>query len=234
VDERTRKSFLMWTKTEEYHSRICEAEEIIRKAYEKISRPFVSFSGGKDSTVMLHLVLQQDSNVLVLHWDYGRYYMPREIEAEILANAQKIGAKNIRVETSIQYEKQKRKAVNVIGRDLIGRIMPKMKAEGYDCCFLGLRAEESMKRKRRTKTWLEYHGEHVAPANVFPIRRLKWLDVWGYIVSNGLPYPKIYDLYAPLLGWDKARLVTFFDMEFEKLGSPYVDGFLLPGFRNWV
>jgi len=222
----------MWTKTEEYQNRIHEAEVIIQKALKKTNRQFVSFSGGKDSTVMLHLVLKQAKNILVLHWDYNRYYIPQEIEDKIICNAHKLGAKNIRVETSILYKQLKRDAVNVLGKELIGRLMPKMRAEGYDGCFLGLRSEEGCGRKARTKTWFEYHGEHVAPANIFPIRSLKWLDVWAYIVSNSLPYLSVYDKYAKILGYDKVRLVTFFDMEFEKFGAPYLDGFLVPQFRH--
>jgi len=231
MDERTRKTFLMWSKTEEYKIRIDEVSANIKRALSNFDRPFVSFSGGKDSTVMLHLVLQQSPEVLVFHWDYGRYFLPREVETKIIMNIQKIGATNIRVESSTLYEKYGRDAVNVLGRVLLGQVMPKMKREGYDACFVGLRAEEGCKRKTKTKSLWVYRGEYVGPSEVFPVRNLKWLDVWAYIVSNGLPYPSMYDLYAPLLGWDKARFVTFFDMEFEKFGAPYLDGFLQPQYR---
>ena len=66
----------------------------------------------------------------------------------------------------------------------------------------------------------------------FPLLNLTWKDVWAYIISNNLPYPSIYDRYAEVLGYDKVRLVTFFDNEFEKLGAPYLDGVLMPEFRN--
>lgn len=232
MNETDRKTFLMWSKTEEYSEHIAEAKQNITKALEKFDRLFVSFSGGKDSTVMLHLVLQQNPDVLVFHWDYGRYYIPREVATDIIENISKLGGKNIRVESSKRYEKEGRDAVNILGQVLIGRVMPKMKHEGFDACFVGLRAEEGIKRREKTKSLWISHGKHVGPAEVFPVRNLTWLDVWACIVSNDLPYLSVYDVYGPALGWDKARFVTFFDMEFEKFGAPYLDGFFFPQYKN--
>ena len=41
-----------------------------------------------------------------------------------------------------------------------------------------------------------------------------------------------YDKYVAVLGWDRARFVTFFDKEFEHLGSINVDGVLMWRWRN--
>jgi hypothetical protein len=38
---------------------------------------------------------------------------------------------------------------------------------------------------------------------------------------------RTYFVYAKLLGWDKARLVTFFDKEFEKYGTTTIDSILM-------
>ena len=191
-------------------------------------KPYVAFSGGKDSSVMLSLVLEQKSDVMVFHWDYGRYYIPRKMEHEFVASAIKIGAKNIRVRTSSLYNKEKRNAKNVLGRIMLGYEVPKLNKEGFDACFLGLRKEESLKRKSRIKGLFEFREI----TNVFPVMDLTWKDVWAYIVQNKIPYPSFYDERSEIYGYDKVRLVTFFDSEFEKLGSIYVDGVLMPEFRN--
>jgi len=231
VNNKTRQTFLLWAETDEHNQAVSEAKEVIKKALEQFKKPYVAYSGGKDSLSMLHLVLQQNPEITVVHWDYGAYFMPREFEKEILENAGKIGVQNLLVETSPLYKKLGRKARNILGRHFLGRVVPELANQGYDCCFLGLRAEESSKRKTRTKRFFE---KTRVMTNVFPLAKWRWLDTWAYIVSRRLPYPKVYDLYGPILGWDKTRLVTFFDPEFDWTGSPLLDGILMPEKRYRV
>lgn len=218
-----------WANTDEHKARIKYAQQIIHTALEHNHKPYVAFSGGKDSTCVLHLVLQEKPDVLVLHWDYGPYYIPRWLEAEFIENAERIGAKNIRVETSNKYQQLKRKAVNVLGREYLGRVLPGLKEEGYDLAFVGLRKEEGVKRKLRIKG-----NKSIGPiSECWPVGDWLWKDVWAYIFSNGLPYASVYDKYAPVVGWDKVRLTTFFDSEFDKFGNSNLDGVLMWKFRHF-
>jgi 3'-phosphoadenosine 5'-phosphosulfate sulfotransferase (PAPS reductase)/FAD synthetase len=228
LDPVTRRSFQLWAGTQGYAERIGEAEAAVEEALHSFCRPYIAFSGGKDSSVMTHMVLRSSPEATVFHWDYGPYYIPRWLRDEFLNNARALGARNIRVETSGLYLKEKRDARNVIGRILIGKLGPQMRKE-YDSCFLGLRAEEGVKRRVRTKNPYE---DDLGITNIFPVRGLTWRDVWAYLVSRGLPYASIYDRYGPVIGWDKVRLVTFFDREFEHFGSPILDGVLMPEFKN--
>ncbi len=61
---------------------------------------------------------------------------------------------------------------------------------------------------------------------------LRWRDVWAYIFSKNLPYASVYDTYAPVVGLENCRLVTFFDPEFDKFGSGNVDSALMWRFRH--
>jgi len=224
-----RRTFQLWAETGEYTQRIAEAEAFVEEALGQFRRPYIAFSGGKDSSVMAHMVLSRAPETTVFHWDYGPYYIPRWLEDEFIENAKRLGAKNIRVETSSLYLKEKREARNVIGRILIGLLGPQMRAE-YDACFLGLRAEESSRRKVRMKSG--FYEDDQGITNIFPIRNLTYRDIWAYLINRGLPYASIYDRYGPVIGWDRVRLVTFFDREFEHFGSPTVDGVLMPEFKN--
>ena len=217
MDEINRATFLLWSETDEYKRHIYDVNNDVRTALEMYDKPYVAFSGGKDSSVMLSLVIKQDPNIMIFHWDYGRYYIPREMEHSFIDNAMKMGAKNIRVRTSKLYEREKRDAQNVLGRIMLGYAVPGLRKEGFNACFLGLRKEESCKRKRRINGLFEF-GEIT---NVFPVMNLTWKDVYAYIVANNLPYPSFYDERAKIFGYDQVRLVTFFDPEFEKLGSIY-------------
>jgi 3'-phosphoadenosine 5'-phosphosulfate sulfotransferase (PAPS reductase)/FAD synthetase len=191
-------------------------------------RCVVAYSGGKDSTVMLRLALQIDPDVQVFHWDQGPQLMPRDVQEEILANARALGAKNLLVETwkgseaeDMRVNPEKWRTAHMIHYLVLNRIR---RQQAWDFQFVGLRKDEGCKRTAVCK--------HPRRGEVYPLADWSYLDVWAYIVSLGLPYPRAYDLYAPLLGWDRARFVNFFSMRFESFGSPYVDGFLMPEKRN--
>ena len=224
MEEMTRKSFLMWAKTEEHRVKVQESLKIIKRYIEK-GKCMVAFSGGKDSTAMLHLALQVEPTIDVFHWDHGSYLIPRSIEEEIIVNAKQLGANNFIVKSSSLLEKPDARSNYKVWYLVFWNTLHRTrKDEGWDYQFVGLRKEEGCKRTAKIKT--PPKGE------IYPIADWKWQDIWAYIISNKLPYPKIYDKYAKVLGYDKVRLVTFFDMEFEKYGSPYLDGFLLPGERH--
>lgn len=224
MDEKTRRTFLMWSRRPEFAELVTDTRlhlfELTRK-----NKCCVAYSGGKDSTVLLHLALQMQQDIDVFHWDHGSQLIPRPIEAEIIANAKQLGAKNLIIETSPAVERgdmrENWKNWYAIFCGTLARIK---QAQGWQLQLVGLRSEESLKRQR--KTGKPTKGE------AYPLTAWSYLDVWAYIISNKLPYPKVYDIYGPLLGYDKARFVTFFDLEFEKFGSPYLDGFFFPEYRH--
>ena len=104
-----------------------------------------------------------------------------------------------------------------------------IKIDGYNLQFIGLREEESLKRRRKINS-KPFRCDRIIEC--YPLHRLSWKDVWAYIISNDLPYLKIYDVYAKLLGYDKVRFATFFDPEFDKLGASNIDGVIIPEFKH--
>lgn len=226
MDERWRQAFLERSRTPDHRRAVREAEDIIRGALERAQRPYVAFSGGKDSTVMMHMVLQQRPSTMVLHWDYGRAYIPDLIHAEILAIAASMGAR-LRLETSPLYEEQGRQAVGVLGKHMIGWLLPKLAREGYDVSFVGIRSAESGKRRRRIAA-----GKSLSVIKEYwPVASWSWLDVWAYIVGHDLPYLSIYDQTAPVIGYDQVRFCTLFDPEFTRMAGA-LDGVLHWRWRN--
>lgn len=220
MEHKWKETFLTHSTLPEYRKRLKSAETIIYNSLKKYRKPYVAFSGGKDSTMMLSLILKQAPDIMVYHWDYG-IYMPRYLEREIISNARKIGAKNLRVETSELYCQNPSEPIWY--REFLGKRVFTLISEGYDAVFVGIRIEESLRRKRRIKN--KYYLTDMP--EIFPIRYLTWMDVWAYVVSNNLPYPSTYDIYCPIVGYDKARFVTFFDPEFDKFGASNIDGVLI-------
>lgn len=215
-----------WADTNEHKAKVKEANRIIARALATHQKPYVAFSGGKDSTCLLHLVLQHKPDVMVFHWDYGPYLMPRPAEQEAIEIAKKLGAQNIIVDTSEQYKS--RQDTGIWYKEFFGRVTKYLLEENYDLAFIGIRKEESVSRRLRIQ---EGHSL-TRIKECWPIQNWTWRDVWAYIFANNVPYHSVYDMYAPVVGWDKARFVTFFDPEFEKFGNPNLDGVLMWRWRH--
>jgi len=198
-----------YAETDEYKNKIkqvkAELKNIIRD--HKSGKLYVAYSGGKDSTVMTHLILQELPEIMIYHWNFGRYVFPEYLETELLENLKLIGGKNIRVETSVRYETEKWEAKQIFCIDFMVHAIRKLYNEGYTGSFIGLRAEESCGRKRRVKEKIsltkikEYHI----------VGFLTWKDIWAYIFSNDLPYCSHYDKYSEFLDLSLIRMCTFFD-----------------------
>jgi|YNPMSStandDraft_2_1061718.scaffolds.fasta_scaffold07640_2 phosphoadenosine phosphosulfate reductase len=223
-----RETFRLWSRTEQHTRALHEARAIIERALESAQKPYIAYSGGKDSTVMAHLVLQYVPDTMVLHWDYGRAFVPEPIQREILRNARLIGVRNLRIETSPLYAKLGRRAQNVLGKHMIGKLLPQLAAEGYDLAFVGLRKQESSKRAIRLRT---NKALSVIP-ECHPLANWDWRDVWAYIVTHKLPYLSLYDQRAELVGYNLVRFTTLFDPEFEHFGALAIDNFLHWRYRN--
>lgn len=216
-----REAFRDWSETEEFMGAVACAEAVIAEALRDCTKPYVSFSGGKDSTVMLHLVLQQAPEIMALHWDFGPYKMPRPVYAEIVGIARAMGV-TLRIETSDEYKRYGYRARNVFERRFFSEVIPALQREGYDLSFIGLRAEESGKRRRRIA-----QGRSLTKTReCWPLASWTWMDVWAYIVSRGLQYVSLYDTNAELIGYERARFATMFDADLSYLGADVVDNVL--------
>mgnify|MGYP000094188695 CR=1 FL=1 len=205
--EEFREIMLEYSKTKDFENRVKQAEQIIEKGLSFRGKKYVAFSGGKDSTAMLHLVLKFEPDIMVYHSDNGKY-IPREFEQEVIENARLIGANNLRIE---------------VAGDFFERKVWEYYREGFRVCFVGLRKEEAVHRRLRIQA-----DESLTVIKEFwPLQDWSWRDVWAYVFANALPIHSAYLKYAPVVGWDKVRFHTFFDPKFERFGSPNLDGVLL-------
>jgi len=218
----------LWAGREEYLRKIDEALSIVRRHYVP-GKSYVSCSGGKDSLAMVHLIVHNiNPNVTVFHWDHGKWLMPRWVEHDILECIRSVPVRNLIVKRYIFGDSCEKARIDYAKwyRAFFKTIEMLNREHGLEVCFLGFRAEESHVRKVRVKREFEIH-KSLGVKLVYPLRSWSWLDVWTYLIINNVKYPRIYDMYAKVLGYDKARLVTFFDKEFEGIGTYYLDNVLL-------
>ena len=82
MTERWQKTFMAHSLSSSFCEKVSQTEKVIKEALQVFKKPYIAFSGGKDSLCVLHLLLKQNPCIMVFHWDYGRY-MPRFLEEEI-------------------------------------------------------------------------------------------------------------------------------------------------------
>lgn len=219
MNRRTRQGFIYHTQTDIYKKHLKEAIQVIKQIPLNY---YVSYSGGKDSTVLTHLCLQANHGRIVWHWDYGDYLIPRPIEEEVLDNLYLLGAKRIIYDKRIGDDARTNHGYGY--KQFFSTIKKNMRIYGLQGGIVGVRREESTTRKNK-------YTSHFQENTYYPLLNWTWEDIWGYICSNHLPYAKVYDYYSEVKGWDKSRFVTFFDGEFEQLS--YDDGIIMPEYRGF-
>jgi sulfate adenylyltransferase subunit 2 len=202
------------------HLETLEAESvfIFREVAAQFERPVLLFSGGKDSLVLLRLAEKAFRPgrlpFPVMHVDTGHNF-PEVIEFRDQL-VSKLGERLIvaSVQASIDQgrvveEKGPRASRN---RLQTTTLLDAIAEHGFDAAFGGARRDEERARakervfsfrddfgqwdpkRQRPELWALYNGnirkgEHV---RVFPISNWTELDIWQYIVQEGLEVPSIY------------------------------------------
>jgi 3'-phosphoadenosine 5'-phosphosulfate sulfotransferase (PAPS reductase)/FAD synthetase len=215
-----KKNFIYYSHRKEFKDNIRTSKKVIKKAFDE-HNPYVSFSGGKDSTVMTHLVLSLFPDAFIWHWDYGDYLIPRPIYKEVINNLHNLDAKNIIINKRTGEDARTNHGSGY--HQFFQQIKENKEEYGFDMGLVGVRREESVTRKNK-------YTEHFQDGDCYPLLDWSYKDIWAYIIINDLPYPSVYDFYAPIMGWDQARFVTFFDGEFSTLQC-LLDGVVLPEYR---
>jgi sulfate adenylyltransferase subunit 2 len=195
-----------------------ESIHIFREVAAELERPVLLFSGGKDSLVLLRLAEKAFRPgrfpFPIMHVDTGHNF-PEVIEFRdrligelgerlIVANVQdSIDSGRVAEETGPRASRNRLQTTTLL--DAIAE-------HGFDAAFGGARRDEERARAKervfsfrddfgqwdpksqRPELWSLYNGrirkgEHV---RVFPISNWTELDVWQYIVTEGLEVPSIY------------------------------------------
>jgi sulfate adenylyltransferase subunit 2 len=193
-----------------------EAIHVFREVAGEFDRPVILFSGGKDSTLLVHLAAKAFAPAPVpfplLHVDTGHNY------PEVIAFRDELAERlNLRLEVARveDYLADGRLAERADGTRNPLQTQPLLDAiaeHRFDAVFGGGRRDEERARakervmslrdafgrwdprKQRPELWNLYNGRH-APGEhvrVFPISNWTELDVWRYIRREGIELPSIY------------------------------------------
>ena len=187
------------------------AHSIIERALAlEIERPYIAFSGGKDSLVLAHLVHQHDNSIPLVYFDdelvfnelteyvlrYRHWYLPNVSTTPLRI----IQSRDVHAEWfeswSSQWGKDWHEPIAGTEKTWLrggqnGRLFLRTQ---YDLGFVGLRRDEGKGYRREHldrvgDTYRAYGFWHCQPL-------IDWtdVDVWEYIKVHDLPYCPVYDI----------------------------------------
>ncbi len=191
-----------------------EAIHVIREVAAELEKPVLLFSGGKDSILLLALAEKAFAPAplpfAVMHVDTGHNFpeviefRDRRVPDAIVASVQESIDKGRVVEETGPRASRNRLQTTTL--------LDAIEEHGFDAAFGGARRDEERARakervfsfrddfgqwdprRQRPELWDLYNGrvrrgEHV---RVFPLSNWTELDVWEYILAEGLEVPGLY------------------------------------------
>jgi len=195
-----RAGLLAHAQTVGFRKRLAQTQRTIDNALEVMQRPSVSFSGGKDSSVVLHLVRQVAPETVATYAD-DEWILP-ETEALLRAtpNLVRVARRLQHAEWFTAYADGPPAALPEGAVWTEGSRWQYVRdVLGCDGVFLGLRADENNRRRtylrsRGLLVWLDHYQQW----HCNPIAWWTTQDVWAYIVSRDVPYNAAYDVMRRL------------------------------------
>jgi sulfate adenylyltransferase subunit 2 len=202
------------------HLEVLEAEaiHIMREVAAELEKPVLLFSGGKDSIVLLRLAEKAFRPAgfpfPVMHVDTGHNF-PEAVEFRdrrieelgerlIVASVQdSIDSGRVVEETGPRASRNRLQTITLLDA---------LAEHGFDAAFGGARRDEERARakerifsfrddfgqwdprRQRPELWSLYNGRvrRGESVRVFPISNWTELDVWEYILAEGLEIPPLY------------------------------------------
>lgn len=171
-----KKTALLYAQLKPYKALVNKTSGFIRWALERIETPYVACSFGKDSAVMLHLILLQSPDVKVrfIRWKFETEFIDNYddvIEAWGLLNLEQ-------VEFSRNSLSDKRK--------------DRYDTVGYDSYFIGLRKNESVARRITLKKHGMFFKNKAEMIRISPLADWTENDIAAYMYVNELPILNTY------------------------------------------
>jgi sulfate adenylyltransferase subunit 2 len=193
-----------------------EAIGIIRAVAAERDRPVMLFSGGKDSLVMLHLARKASwpapPPFPMLHVDTGQNFPELLSFRDALVDRLGLDLRVASVQDWIDDGRLVEGPDGSRNRLQIPVLLDAIRKGGFDAAFGGARRDEERARAKervvslrdrhgqwepraqRPEPWAAWNtrvraGEHV---RVFPLSNFTELDVWSYILREGIALPPLY------------------------------------------
>lgn len=198
---------------ERFREKAVRAIMCAQEALRRSKRPYVAFSGGKDSLVVLHMVLSLRPDATV-HWTDDELEYPETVaymremrglaasEQFLVTLGRSTHAGWFRPWSDAPYWREPLPGSRRKDRPADDW----MAARGHDLTFTGTRASESKQRARHFDArGLLYSVKSGTGRHCSPIATWTEDDVWAYIAGHCLPYNPTYNVLREVCGLSRER-----------------------------
>lgn len=199
------KKYILNSKLNTYKRRIEESQKIISETLDKVEKPYIAFSGGKDSTVLTHFITQKMGyKDILLFSQKDDCDFPEEKEyTENLIKIWNLNCEIVEPEESvwdyiISHKMSIDKDIHTHTHELTKKFFIEcinkfIKKHNPDCVFMGLRNQES--RARRMNYYIKgvtYSTKYDNLIHCNPLSLWKVEDIFSYLITNDIPIMPIY------------------------------------------
>ena len=190
---------LRHARTPRYKTTVNTAKHTIADALKRMKKPYVSFSGGKDSLVMLHMILKQNPRIPIVYFDADASYPDTDRFLDELATEWNLNFHRMKTrpimdvfrEHGIKHPRIEEKTMETT---VYAPVTELTHTHRYDGEFVGLRSEESTPRRQLiTYRGQTFYNKSHGSLECLPVAHFAVMDVWAYITSHNLPYNPVYD-----------------------------------------
>ena len=159
-----------------YKALVNKTSGFIQWALNKVKDPYLACSFGKDSGVMLHLVLQQLPNIPVI-------FISRK-ETNLVDNYKEVIAEwgNLNIH-EINFMGN---TLDFVDKSVIKTAIEPIK-QNFDSFFVGLRAEEAVGRRITLRHHGNFYKMKDGLVRICPLAHWSTRDIATYCLSNNLP-----------------------------------------------
>ena len=189
-----RAALLAHARTRGFSRRVEEAQRVLSEFCERVKRPYVAFSGGKDSTVALYMAREICPDIPAV-WSDDEWHLPETLAyIERVSGVIRIAGRGKHADWFTAWEDGRPEDAEWVEAGPEGALITWAMEHGYDGAVIGLRAEENAHRRVHLRTYgsLVYVPRRKA-WQVYPLAWWRTRDVWAYVLSRGLDYNRAYD-----------------------------------------
>lgn len=192
----TRERFLLYSRLGEHRARVRRSLAHIEEWLTLAQRPYISLSGGKDSTCVLHLVRSIAPEVPAVYWDADCAFPEVSELIDATPNCVRYKTDEPFLDTLARFGAHGGSDLEneTMRTTVYGPVKRWIAETQSDGCAYGLRQEESRGRRMLGRTrGVVFFSAQYQVWMCQPVTHWTYNDVWAYIVSNDVPYAGTYD-----------------------------------------